>query len=288
MIKNYTTKNFAFFFVLLLVQISSNSAFSADYASNYDVIKEIEKTLLFDKDSREKINVYKKKSSTKKSNFTISAGEKTEAAANQSIEIVVVDPKSQNFDLREKEKLAYNSALIGQYEVAIELYKTVIAAEPENNYSKFSLAVVYQKLGQFRQAKTIYRDLLKNNPNNQDEIIGNLLSILIEESPQDATYLLSRLTAQNPNSAYIIAQAALAYDKNKNYPKAISLLERAISIDNENALYKYNLAVIYDKTHQNEKAINLYSSIAQSYSVQNNAIPVEQVQKRLESLRSQS
>ena len=72
--------------------------------------------------------------------------------------------------------------------------------------------------------------LLKTNPTNQEEIIGNLLSVLVEESPRDAVYLLSRLTVQNPESAYIFAQAAVAYDRIKNYDQAIILLQTLMNI----------------------------------------------------------
>ncbi len=278
-------KSFAILALLISLQITSFSASASSSENTNDVVKEIEKTLLFDKESREKIDVYKQKKSSKKSDFTITAGDQESSKEDSEIEIIVVDPKAENFDLREKEKLAYNAALVGQYEIAIELYKQVIAAEPDNTYSKFSLAVVYQKLGQNSQAKTLYRDLLKLNLDNQQEVIGNLLSILIEESPKDATYLLSRLTTQNPDSAYILAQAALAYDKNKDYQKAVELLERSSAIDPDNVGYKYNLAVAYDKTSQIEKAIELYSYVEENHSNNNPSINLENVQERLKALR---
>lgn len=286
MIKTSGTKILAIILATFLLQTLANKAFAADYASTDEVVKEIEKTLLFDKDSREKIDVYKKKKITKKSDFTMSAGEEKDAESTSEIDIVVVDYKAENFDLREKEKLAYNAAIVGQYEVAIELYKQVIAVEPNNVYSKFSLAVVYQKLGQTRQAKTLYRDLLKNNPDNQEEIVGNLLAILIEESPKDASYLLSRLSAQNPDSSYILAQAAIAYDKTKNYPQAISLLERVVAMEPSNVTYKYNLAVIYDKTDQDDKAVNLYSDVVENYSSNTTIASLEQIEKRIQSLKN--
>ncbi len=279
-------KSFLILASLASFNVFSYQALASDVASTNDVVKEIEKTLLFDKESREKIDVYKKKKSTKTSDFTINAGDSQSLEKNGEIDIIVVDPKSENFDLREKEKLAYNSALVGQYEIAVELYKQIIAAEPDNAYSKFSLAVVYQKLGQNNQAKTLYRDLLKLNPDNQQEIIGNLLSILIEESPKDAAYLLSRLTTQNPDSAYILAQAALAYDKNKDYPKAIELLERSVAIEPENIEYKYNLAVMYDKSGQDEKAIEQYVYVEENHSINNSSIAINQIQERLKALRN--
>jgi tetratricopeptide (TPR) repeat protein len=281
-----SSKNLTIFALLISFYSPSFSASASDIANTSDVVKEIEKTLLFDKESREKIDVYKKRKSSKSSDFTITAGDQESSEKNEDIDIIVVDPKAENFDLREKEKLAYNAALVGQYEIAVALYKQVIDAEPNNIYSKFSLAVVYQKLGQNSQAKTLYRDLLKLNPDNQQEIIGNLLSILIEESPKDATYLLSRLTTQNPDSAYILAQAALAYDKNKDYQKAIELLERSSAIDPSNVEYKYNLAVTYDKTSQIDKAIELYSYVEENHSSNNSSINIEHVQERLKALQN--
>jgi len=283
MLKNLI--KFLFKSSVLLSFIVSFSSFAQTPASNSDVIQDIEKSLLFDKSSREQINLYQAKKS-KKSDITISADNSSEKGGKPVVEITVVNPKGENFNNREKEKLAYNAFLVGQYEVAIELYKQVLLLEPKNSYDKFSLAVVYQKIGQYRQAKTLYQELLKTNPENEEEIVGNLLSILIEESPKDAVYLLSRLTTQNPKSSYVIAQAAIAYDRIKNYDQAVSLFQRAISLDSENLGYKYNLAIIYDKTSDYEKALEFYSMVAKNYSEEDQSIPIDQVQRRIESIRS--
>jgi tetratricopeptide (TPR) repeat protein len=279
---------FIIFFVIINFYSLFTEAFCAveNNVSNDDVIKEIEKSLLFDQDARQKIDFYSRDKSYKHSNINISAGDDQNQEKSKTVDIVVVDGKINNFDLRQKEKLAYNSALIGQYEVAIELYKQVLAFEPDNIYAKFSLAVMYQKIGQLRQAKTLYYELLKDNAPNQEEIIGNLLAVLVEESPQDAVYLLSNLAVENPKSPYIFAQFAIAYDKIKNYEQAINLLQKAITLDADNINYQYNLAVIYDKTAQYEKALDLYSSVARNDSGQNQSIPFEQIQKRIDSIKN--
>jgi tetratricopeptide (TPR) repeat protein len=284
----FLSKNFVVFFAAISLQIISGVAFAESYVSTNDVVKEIEKTLLFDQVSREEINAFSaKENKPKKSDYTIKAGiidEKNDSPSD--MDITVTDSKELNLDVKEKEKLAYNAALTGQYEAAIELYKQVLSIEPENFYSKFSLAVVYQKIGQFRQAKTLYYQLLKTNPTNQEEIIGNLLSVLVEESPRDAVYLLSRLTVQNPGSAYIFAQAAVAYDRIKNYDQAITLLQKAISIDPDKADYQYNLAVIYDKTSQFQKASEMYANVEKNYTDDNSSVPIEQVRNREAAIRN--
>ncbi len=288
MLDNYFGKAFeklSVFFVVFVLQTFPQNSFSKDSLSTDQIIRDIEKTLLFDKDSRHQINFYKKKRA-KKTDYIINSGENEDEFSNPNIDIVVVAPAKNNFDLRKKEKMAYNAALVDQYEVAIELYKQILQEEPNNSYAKFSLAVVYQKLKQFSQAKKIYHKLLKENPEDYDRIIGNLLAVIIEESPRDAVYFLSRLVAQNPKSSYILAQSAVAYDKMKKYDKAISLLEKATIIDPKNLEYKFNLAIIYDKTSQSDKALEMYTEVARHYSDEYSSIPIEQVQERIGYIRS--
>jgi len=287
----FKIKKLRIFFLVALLSLLSplNSFAKKDSNKTNDVVSEIERTLLFDKESRKKVNFYKNNKKTKAQDYNINHAPLSLYNApyeSDKIEIVVVDDKSQNFDLREKERLAYNTALSGQYEVAIELYKHVLSKEPDNNYAKFSLAVIYQKLGQLKQAKALYRDLLNKDIDNQDNIISNLLALLIEESPKDASYLLSRLTVQNSQSAYILAQAAIAYSKNGDYKKSAQLLQRAVAIDEKNLAYKYNLAIAYDHLSYHKEAISLYTDIIQNYSQEyNNLISVVGVQERLEILK---
>ncbi|MBM3579767.1 MAG: tetratricopeptide repeat protein [Alphaproteobacteria bacterium] len=252
-------------------------ALAETYVSTADVISQIEKSLVFDKSSRQQMDFYKK-SKNRESKSDVKADNNK---SGSGISIVVTETRSDNQDLREKERLAYNLVLIGQYEAAIELYKQVVAKEPRNSYAKFSLATVYQKIGQFRQAKNLYYQMLKDGADNQDQIVGNLLEILIQDTPQDATYLLSRLAVQNPDSANIMAYAAMAYNKSKNYDQAISFFQKAIKLDSDNIDYKYNLAVIYDGMEKYREAVELYSEVVRKAPNDIQSIPVDQVKNRL-------
>ena len=258
-----------------------------------EIAKEIEKSLLFDQDSYQRMNFYKKPN-FHKTEFEIISGEKKEKSLENKeekskkavAEVIIYEPKEDESLLREQEKFAYNASLIDQYEVAIELYKKILQKEPKNNQVKFALAVAYQNIKQFRQAKTIYYQLLKENLENNQEIIGNLLSILIEENPHDAVYIISRLTVQNPKSAQIIAQAGIAFEKMNDYQNSINFLKKAIAIDSEKIDYQYNLAIIYDKYNDFENAINLYSQvISRLKSSNDDNFPIEQIKKRIEFLK---
>jgi tetratricopeptide (TPR) repeat protein len=274
------------FFISLILTLSCSQALAKEYVSSDQIIKQIEKSLIFDNETRQKLDVYGKKNGSKRSDEVIEAGNLDSAPENSGVDIVVVDSKVGNLPLREKEKLAYNSALVGQYEVAIELYKQVLAKEPKNAYAKFSLAVVYQKIGQLKQAKNLYYELLKLSPDNREEIVGNLLAVLVEESPKESTYVLSRLAAQNPNSGKILAQAALAYDKIEKYDQAVELLKSAVNLEPERLDYKYNLAVIYDKMQDYQNASTFYSEVIANYSVKYSSVPLSAVKERLEFIKS--
>ncbi len=277
--------------LLILTLLFTIPAFANNYVESSDnpsakhVIKDIEKSLLFLEDDKRKITTPNVKNN---SDINISAGIVKETQPNPLIYVLVSEPKlPANADVRTKEKMAYNATLSGQYEVARELFKQVIDEEPNNNYALQSLAIIYQKTGQFRQAKSIYYKLLQNNPQNKEEIIGNLIATLLQESPKDGLYLLSRMVAQHPNSSYILSQAALAYCDIKNYPMAIKLSKKAIELEPNRADYRYNLAVIYDKSGSFENAYLAYAdSMKYSYDDENGApLPFDQIERRMESLK---
>jgi tetratricopeptide (TPR) repeat protein len=284
----YSSKKAVFLALFLIVSEGFvQNSLAQNLELNDSIVKEIENTLLFDEKSNEEVKFYKKKSSDKKSDIVINRGGSTAKASGSIIKIDITDQKVGNFNIREKEKTAYNASLIEQYEVAIKLYKDVLVSEPNNAYAKFSLAVLYQKIGQLAQAKTLYQEILNNDPANKEDVIGNLLAILIEESPRDAIYLLSRLATQNPESPYIAAQSAVAYDKVKNYEQAVNMLKRAIALQPERVDYKYNLAVIYDKMGNYTKAIESYSEVIKTYDNNSHQLTsIDQIKKRIESIKS--
>jgi tetratricopeptide (TPR) repeat protein len=276
--------------VIALILVSTSVAYAAKTSGNIgngEVIKRIEKSLIFNSGARSQMNFYDGDRSKKESNFSIGGnGFGDEFSTSSSLDILVTNSKVKNLDIRERERLAYNATLVGQWEVAIELYKKILLSEPENNYAKLSLAISYQKIGQFSQAKNLYSELLESDIESHDLVIGNLLNILTEESPRDAIYLLSRLALQNPESPTILARTAMAYDKTCNYEKSIMFLQKAITLDNSRVDYRYNLAVIYDKHSKHEDALRLYSDIVKNDSQSRN-IPISHIKKRVEFIKQQ-
>ena len=261
---------------------------ATDPITTSKAIDEIQKTLISSET--------KTQQTTQKSSIVIdhsSYGTESKNKSQNEIEIVVANPKI-NRQEEQKQKLAHKMAQDEQYEVAIELYKQILKSNPKNHYAEFSLASCYHLLGQYSQAKAIYYKLLKYDWQDQktkDELINNFISLIVEESPSEAVYLLKELSNQNPGSDYIIAGAAMAYDKINQPDKAILLLKKAININPQEIKYKFNLAVIYDKIGDYKNALNYYQDAVNNYISNQDLeslIPIVQTQQRIKFLQQQT
>jgi len=290
-IKKLTFLQINFFFCLFFLVIFFSKQAKAQFdIGNSDLTREIEKSLLFDKSDNEKFDVYNNEyGSNLVDKPTLGEiqekDEEEKKYTPEEMSIVMVDKVKIDKDLREKEKLAYNSVLIGQYEIAIEIYKEILQKEPKNLYAKYSLAVVYQRLNQFKQAKNIYYELLKGDAENKDEVINNIIAILIEESPREAIYMLTRLTIQNPERHYLFASIALAYEKISDYNSAIKNYTKALELDYGNMNYCYNLGVLYDQNKEYEKALEMYSNVVKNNDTSNRDIALDSVRRRIEKIK---
>ena len=276
---------------LLLMASFIESARAQIVFSNSDISREIEKNLLFDKSTQEKFDVYNNEYGENLVDKPTmgeapTKDEEEKKYTPEEMSIVLVDKVKIDKDIREKEKLAYNSVLVGQYEIAIEIYKEILQKEPKNLYAKYSLAVVYQRLNQFKQAKNIYYELLRGDAENKDEVINNIIAILIEESPREAIYLLNRLTIQNPQKHFLFASMALAYEKISDYELAIKNYTKALQLDYTNVNYRYNLGVLYDQNKEYEKALEMYANVVKNNdNYSNSEIAIDSVKRRIEKIK---
>ena len=288
--KNTFIKINFLFNVLFLVTFFSQSANAQFGFGNSEITREIEKSLLFDKSAQEKFDIYNNEygenlvDKPTMGEAPVKNEEDEKKYTPEEMNIVLVDKVKIDKDIREKEKLAYNSVLVGQYEIAIEIYKEILQKEPKNLYAKYSLGVVYQRLSQFKQAKNIYYELLRGDAENKDEVINNIIAILIEESPREAIYMLNRLTIQNPEKHYLFASMALAYEKISDYNSAIKNYIKALELDYNNLNYCYNLGVLYDQNKQYEKALEMYELIVKNNN-SNPEIAIDSVKRRIEKIK---
>lgn len=197
---------------------------------------------------------------------------------------IIVEKTPEQINLNSLKNKAFSAVNLKEYEIAIKFYKQILETNKQDNYSKLALATCYQNLKQYGQAKTLYLDLINIFPNN-DKIISNLFSIMINDSPYEAVYLLPQLAERFNYSDKIQFQLSIAFSKVKNYNKAIKYMKEAISIDPTNIIYLYNLAVLYDKMENYQSAQITYKLVLKNMETNNNSVlPYNKISNRINEL----
>jgi Flp pilus assembly protein TadD len=269
-----------FILILSFAVFFSINTYAKDNISSINIIEQIQKNLIYNKDVQKKpagdsITIQKGGWTAKDTKELETATEKKMTA---SINVTKDDKRIITL-----KRQAYGAMQIGQTEIAINLYRDILKQKKDDNYAKLGLAIAYQQLGEYKQAKPLYLELLNKFPKDE-QIVSNLLSIVIEETPYEATYLLSSLAQQNPTSPLIQAQTSLAYGNIAEYDKAIVYLKKSMDLDPQNIQYRYNLAVLYDLANRPNEAHHLYKQVTTEAKIDKtkmSQIPYGQIQDRI-------
>ena len=155
---------------------------------------------------------------------------------------------------------AYDALISGNTTEAIEIYKNVLANDPNNKNALFGLATTYHRAGQIEMARPLYGKLLSLDPDNRDAL-NNFLVLVADESPEAAMAELEKLENRNPDFSPIPAQMAVIYQKMGNLDKASEKMFRAVALAPENLTYRYNLAIMMDRQHNYQEAAKLYRQL---------------------------
>jgi tetratricopeptide (TPR) repeat protein len=242
--------------------------------------KTLEKNLLYSQDiiennSNDIIDI-------KKGGWDVKDTEKFEAVTASKINLKKEDRKIDKDIILAKNK-AYIALQEKQYEVAIHYYKQILEKNGKDVYAKLGLATTYQYLDEYDQAKPYYMDILKSYPEDQ-QIIANVLSILIEETPYESVFLVSNIANKYPDSPIIQAQASNAQTKVKNFPMAIEYIKKAIVLDDSNIEYRYNLATLYDFNENYKLAVDYYRDVLKYSNFQSDTnfiLPTSKIEERI-------
>jgi len=145
---------------------------------------------------------------------------------------VTASAQTQTPDRRaEAERLA-NS---GAYAEALRAFQAIAAANPDDVTARMWVARMYEKLGQPEHAADVYRSILATQPQNLDALIGSGTALVALGRLSEAGDLLSRaeaIAADRP--AVLIAQGHLHEAANRT-TLALAYYLRAIALDPSNA-----------------------------------------------------
>ena len=168
------------------------------------------------------------------------------------------------FDASRMLSKAYNALVAGDDLSAITIYRDIVSQEPRNQEALFGLATTYHRAGSHDLAKPVYEQLLRVNPTHR-EGLNNFLSLVAEFSPENALEELQKIAARNPHFSPVHAQIGMLYSKLGKQDHAREKLLYAIRLAPHNLVYKYNLAVILDRQGEVGDAVALYRDIVKAH-----------------------
>jgi len=194
---------------------------------------------------------------------------------------IKIEVKKPAFDMNYELEKAYDALIGGHTDTAINIYKNVLANDPNSTNALFDLATLYHRAGQIELARPLYARLLAINPQHRDGL-NNFLTLLTDEAPQEALAQLQDLEKRNPDFAPIPAQLAVIYEKIGYMDKANAQMIHAVELAPENLTYRYNMAIMLDKQGKYEEAAKLYQQIIEAAN-RGDPVPgnLQKIQQRL-------
>ncbi len=129
----------------------------------------------------------------------------------------------------------------------IASYKRGLAANPGNAELGMLLGTEYEQAGKFEEAIAHYQELLAANP--KVEVAANNLAAMLLDYRSDAASHARALELVKPlestTNPAVLDTVGWAYYRNKDYPKAVSFLERSVAGAGQVPLLHYHLGMAY-------------------------------------------
>ena len=133
-----------------------------------------------------------------------------------------------------------------QYAKAIEEYKLALRKNPDDTFSMYNLAVVYQDQGKTDQAEDLYKNVLKITEDTFSRI--NLAGIYYNKgNPDEAFKQLETAANKNSDSAHPLSVLGEFKEREGKLAEAEQNYLKALSIDNQHAPTHYRLGRLHLK-----------------------------------------
>ncbi|MDC1174039.1 tetratricopeptide repeat protein [Bacteriovoracaceae bacterium] len=152
---------------------------------------------------------------------------------------------------------ANDASMRGDHHTAVFLFKHIMALKPKDFYLKKKYAVELIRLGQFEKAKEPLEKVLKNSKHT-DEGIGLILGGVYTalENQKEARSVYRKILKTNPKSEESCVFLSKSYGIEKNYKKAYSLLNACEKRIKGKGIFSYYKAKIAIQQNKIQKAKN--------------------------------
>jgi putative PEP-CTERM system TPR-repeat lipoprotein len=136
---------------------------------------------------------------------------------------------------------------------SIQLIDAWTKSHPKDIAAKRALADSYARIGNFKQAKVAYEDLVKIAPDDSSAL-NNLANVLLELKDPSAIKIAEQAVAKNPNNANAIDTLGWALFQGGQVDRGLQLLRDARLRQPGNSEIRYHLAVALAQTGRKMEA----------------------------------
>jgi protein O-GlcNAc transferase len=156
---------------------------------------------------------------------------------------------------------AYNFLRLGDYDKAMQSYKTILEQNPSDADALRQLGYVQAKLGDLDGAAYSYRRLLDVDPKNS-EAVDALAKIEAKRgSGAEVRSLLEQALEIDPKNTEALGKLGLMDIQDKNYKAAALSLERLVALEPDNMKARRNLGVAYYQMGDKGRAAEQFQAI---------------------------
>ncbi len=150
------------------------------------------------------------------------------------------------------------------YKESIPLLQRLLASHPKLTTAGFLLGAAYERSGQREQAVTIFRDVIKNDPDFHAAL--NYLGYMWAEKGenlQEALKLVGRAVALDPDNGAYVDSLGWTHFQLRQLDSARSYLERATRLEPDDPTVHEHLADVYVALGETAKARDMYQRALQ-------------------------
>ncbi len=198
--------------------------------------------------------------------------------------LLKISRSQSSADVNQTVNEAYAAYRRGDLEQAQTLYQDVLTDNPDERNALLGLGAIAVQQGRFDAAYRYYADILRQNPS--DRAAGAaLISMQQQSDPASSEARIKRMLADEPDAGYLHQALGNIYAQNQRWPQAQQAYFDAYSYDSDNADYAYNLAVSLDQMDQAKAALEYYVRALELAAEQPISFARQSAQARINQIR---
>ncbi len=181
-------------------------------------------------------------------------------------EAIKMAKKAAELDSSNKWYLSHLATLyrtMGQYALAANIYRELLAQNPGSLEYSYELADLYTRLKQYMSAIGVLNEIEKQTGTIEEISVQKQKLYLLSGNFKDAIAETEKLSASFPNEPRYYSMLAELHLSNKSYEKALQNYNKVLVLDPTNPYIRISLAEYYKTIgNQNQAAIELKKGFA--------------------------